>query len=160
MIFDKLWKTRPGQRTDADIRAKISDAFQSYDALSSTHPRIEVEVSAGVVTLRGVVCGGGQRGIAEKLATGVDGVIAVRNELLDDPTIEGAVARALARHPQVRLSTRVVRIKSYNGVVMLRGPVETQVQQMAAEAVTRSVTGVVDVVNQLTVQPERNGHTG
>lgn len=160
MIFDKLWKTRPGQRTSADIRAEINDSFRNYEALNSTHPRIEVEVSEGVVTLRGVVCGGGQRGLAEKLATAVDGVSAVRNELLDDPTVEGTVARALAQHPQVRLSTRVIRIKSFNGVVMLRGPVETQVQQMAAEAVTRSVTGVVDVVNQLTVQPERNGHTG
>ncbi len=158
MIFDKLWSRRNGHRTDADIEAEILEAFRGYDALHLTKPRIQVEVGDGAVTLRGAVRGGGQRGMAAKLAAEVDGVISVRNELLDDPTIEGAVARALARHPQVQLSTRVVRIKSFNGVVTLRGPVQTQGQQMAAEAVTRSVPGVVDVVSHLVVNPERNGH--
>ncbi|MCL4294444.1 MAG: BON domain-containing protein [Anaerolineae bacterium] len=158
MIFDKLWANRNGHHTDADIRAKIYEAFRSYDTLHSTKPRIEVEVNDGVVTLGGAVCGAGQRGMAEKLAAAVEGVRSVRNELRDDPTIEGAVARAMARHPQVGLSTEVVRIKSFNGVVTLRGPVLNQRQQMAAEAVTRSVPGVIDVVNCLVVIPDGNGH--
>lgn len=158
MIFDKLWTRRNGHHTDADIRAEILDAFRGYDALHSTKPRIEVEVSDGAVTLRGVVRGGGQRGMAEKLAAEVDGVSSVRNELLDDPTLEGTVARALGRDPRVHLSTTVVRIKSFNGVVTLRGPVQTEVQQMAAEAAVRGVPGVIDVVNRLVVTPNGNGH--
>lgn len=85
-------------------------------------------------------------------------VISVSNELLVDPTLEGTVAHALGRDPRIRLSTRIVRIKSFNGVVTLRGPVQTEVQQMAAEAATRSVPGVIDVVNRLVVTPNRNGH--
>ncbi len=159
MIFNKLWTRRNGHRTDADIKAEIYDAFRSYDALHLTKPRIEVEVQEGAVTLRGVVLGAGQWGMAEKLAAEVNGVISVRNELLDDPTIEGDVARVLARDPKVRLSTSVVRIKSHNGVVTLRGPVLTQMQQMAAEAAVRSVPGVTDVINRLVVTPPgRDGH--
>lgn len=160
MIFDKLWTKRNGHPTDADIKTEIHNAFRSYDALHLTKPRIDVDVDDGVVTLWGVVCGAGQRGMAAKLAAEVDGVESVRNELLDAPTIEGAVARALARHPQVQLSTTVVRIKSFNGVVTLRGPVQTQGEQMAAEAVTRSVPGVIDVVNRLVVAPDGNGRHG
>jgi osmotically-inducible protein OsmY len=158
MIFDMLRKTHNGHRTDADIKAEIHEAFRDYHPLYATGPPLELEVIDGVVTLRGVVRGSGQRGMAEKLAAEIDGVKSVRNELSDDPTLEGAVARALASHPQLQLSTRVVRIKSFNGVVTLRGPVQTQVQQMAAEAVTRSVPGVVDIVNRLVVTPNGNGH--
>lgn len=158
MIFDKLWTRRNGHRTDVDIKTEICEAYRGYYPLYATRPRIELEVIDGVVTLRGVVRGGGQRGMAEKLAAEIDGVKSVRNELWDDPTLEGAVAHALASHPQVRLSTRVVRIKSFNGVVTLHGPVQTQIQQMAAEAVVRNVPGVTDVVNHLVVIPDGNGH--
>ncbi len=157
MIFDKLWANRNGHRTDAELRAEIYEAFRGYHPLYATKPRIEVEVIDGVATLRGIVRGSGQRGMAEILATETDGVKSVRNELLDDPSLEGVVARALGRDPRVRLSTTVVRIKSFNGVVTLRGPALTQMQQMAAEAVTRSVPGVVDVVNRLVVVPEKDG---
>lgn len=157
MIFDKVRANRKGHHTDADIKAEIDKAFQEYYPLHGTKPRLQVEVSAGVVTLQGVVRGAGQRGMAEKLAE-VDGVRSVHNELVDDPTLEGAVARALARHPEVQLSTTVVRIKSFNGVVTLSGPALSQGQQMSAEAVTRSVPGVVDVVNRLVMIPDGNGH--
>ncbi len=153
MIFNKLWG-RNGHRSEADIVADIYRAFRRHDPLHGTNPRIQVEVSDGVATLRGVVRGGGQRGMAAKLAAEVEGVESVRNELLDDPTLKGTIAHALAVHPQLGLSTRVVWIRSYNGVVTLGGPVSSQAQQMTAEAAIRSVPGVVDVVNRLVVSSD------
>jgi osmotically-inducible protein OsmY len=87
-------------------------------------------------------------------------VTTVHNELQDDPTIEGAVARALATDPRLHLSTTTIQIKSFNGRVILSGPVLNQAQQLAGEAVTRSVPGVIDVANRLVVRPERNGRAG
>lgn len=159
MIFDK-WYNRSAALSDSSIAVRVQEALHRYAPLASTRPVVQVEVVGGVATLRGVVRGSGQRGMAGQLAAAVDGVTAVRNELQDDPTIEGVVARALATDPRVRLSTRTIRIKSFNGVVILSGPVLTQAQQLAAEAVTRRIPGVIDVANRLVVLPKKNGHTG
>jgi osmotically-inducible protein OsmY len=117
-----------------------------------------VEVNEGVAILRAVVRGVALRHAAARLAATVDGVETVRDELLDDPAIERAVAHALATHPGLQLLTDVVSIKSYHGEVTLTGYVPDQSQQMTAEAVARSVPGVKEVVNTLLVSPEGNGH--
>ena len=160
MFFDKLRHRHNGHLSDEDITAKIRETFRNYGPLESTHPSIQVEVLDGAATLRGVVRGAGQRDIAGKLAATVDGVKTVHNELWADPTLEGIVARELATHPLLRLSTTRIKIRSFNGVVSLSGPVLNQVQQMTAEAVARRVPGVKQVVNQLVVIPSENGHYG
>jgi osmotically-inducible protein OsmY len=77
---------------------------------------------------------------------------------LDDPTIERAVAQALATHPYARLITNPVLVKSYHGEISLTGQVASQIQQMIAESVARTVPGVSEVVNALVVSSEGNGH--
>jgi len=157
MIFDKL-RSRNGHRSDAKLVAEIREALRGYAPLYATAPPIQMEVVDGVATLRGVVRGVALRHAAGQLAATVPGVESVRNELRDDLSIERAVAQAMATYPPDRLPTDVVRIKSYHGEVTLTGQVSSQTQQMAAEAVARSVPGVSEVVNALVVSPEGNGH--
>jgi osmotically-inducible protein OsmY len=156
-IFDKLWN-RNGHSSKTGTVDEIFQALHSYSPLDATAPPIEIEVVDGVVTLRGAVRGAGIRDMAGKLAATVEGIEAVNNELLDDPTIEGKVARVLAAHPDLGLSTTLIHLKSYHGVVTLSGPVSSQAQQMAAEAVTRSVPGVANVINRLDVLSNGNGN--
>jgi osmotically-inducible protein OsmY len=158
MIIDKLWNSRNGHLSDADIAVKIKEVLRSYGPLRATKSSIQVDVSGGVATLRGAVRGAGQRDMAGQLAATVDGVETVHNQIQDDSKIEGAVARDLATHPLLRLSTTRIKIKSFNGIVTLYGPVLNQVQQMTAETVTRRVPGVEGVVNRLVVIPSENGH--
>lgn len=158
MIFDRLLARHNNVQTDDKIKAKIMASLWSYAPLRTTKPRIRVEVVSGVATLRGVVRGGGQRGMAERLAAAVEGVTTVHNYLLDDPTIEGVIAQALANNPETRISTTTVRIKSYNGAVTLVGPVFSQTQKMAAETVTRTIPGVIKVVNRLVVVSNGKSH--
>jgi osmotically-inducible protein OsmY len=157
MIFDKP-RTRNGHRPDAEIAADIHQALRGYAPLCAAAPPIQVEVGDGVVILRGVVRGGALRHAAGRLAAEVVGVESVRNELLADPDIEQAVAQALATHPYARLVTEPVLVKSYLGEVTLTGQVASQIQQMIAESVARTVPGVSDVVNELVVESESNGH--
>lgn len=156
-IFDNLWH-RNGHSAKSATAAEIYQVLHSYAPLDATAPIIEIEVADEVVTLRGVVRGAGIRDMAGQLAATVEGVATVNNELVDDPSIEGTVARALASHPELRFSTTVVQLKSYHGVVTLSGPVSSQAQQMTAESVARSVPGVANVVNRLVVMPNGNGN--
>jgi osmotically-inducible protein OsmY len=157
MILDRV-RTRDDHRSDADIAAYIHKALRGYTPLYATAPPIHVEVEDGIVTLRGVVRGVALRHEAGRLAAEVVGAESVRNELLDDPTIERAVAQALATHPYARLITNPVLVKSYHGEGTLTGQVASQIQQMIAESVTRTVPGVSEVVNALVVTSEGNGH--
>ena len=157
MIFDKP-RTRNGHRPDADIAADIHRALRGYTPLCAAAPPIQVEVGDGVVILRGVVRGIALRHAAGQLAAEVVGLESVRNELLADPDIEQAVVQALATHPYARLITNPVLVKSYHGEVTLTGQVASEIQQMIAESVARTVPGVSDVINELVVAPESNGH--
>jgi osmotically-inducible protein OsmY len=157
MILDRV-RTRDDHRSDADIAAYIHKALRGYWPLYATAPPIQVEVEDGIVTLRGVVRGVALRHAAGRLAAEVVGAESVRNELLDDPTIERAVAEALVTHPYARLITNPVLVKSYHGEVTLTGQVASQIQQMIAESVARTVPGVSEVVNALVVSSEGNGH--
>jgi osmotically-inducible protein OsmY len=156
MFFEKFTGRHNGHPSDADITAIVRETLFSYGPLESTHPFIQININGGVVTLRGVVRGAGQRDIAGQLAAAVEGVVAVRNELVDDPSLEGEIGRELATHPLLRLSTTRITIKSFNGVVTLRGPVLNHIQQITAEAVTRRVMGVRKVVNRLVVLNNQN----
>jgi osmotically-inducible protein OsmY len=157
MIFDRL-RTRDDHRSDADIADHIHKALRGYTPLHATAPPIQVEVEDGIVTLRGIVRGVALRHAAGQLAAEVVGAESVRNELLDDPSIERAVAQALATHPYARLITNPVLVKSYHGEVTLTGQVASEIQKMIAESVARTVSGVSEVVNALVVSPEGNGH--
>jgi osmotically-inducible protein OsmY len=157
MILDRV-RTCNDHLSDADIAAYIHKALRGYTPLYATAPPVQVEVEDGIVTLRGVVRGVALRHAAGRLAAEVVGVDSVRNELLDDPTIERAVAQALATHPYARLITNPVLVKSYHGEVTLTGQVASQIQQMIAESVARTVPGVSEVVNALVVSTEGNGH--
>lgn len=157
MIFAKPRKSSVHQ-ADAELAAKIHAILCNYAPLRATNPPIKVDVTAGAATLHGVVRSVALRNAASRLAATVPGVQAVRNELLDDPGIVLGVAQALATHAHIRLLTDVVDIKSYHGEVTLSGQVSCQAQQLAAEAVTRSVPGVIDVINRLVVIPDGNRH--
>ena len=72
---------------------------------------------------------------------------------LTDQEIIGAVTRVLARDGRVNLAD-VIHITAEDGVVRLSGTVPAAGQKKAAEEAIRSVHGVVDIENDLTVAIE------
>ena len=71
--------------------------------------------------------------------------------MISDATISSAVKAALANDP--RVGSLDITVHSHRGRVQLVGYVTSPSQIEAAEAIARSVPGVVSVLNHLRVAP-------
>jgi hyperosmotically inducible protein len=60
----------------------------------------------------------------------------------------------LALFADERVSTRDVHVTTQRGVITLRGKVDSEAEQRAAEEIARTIEGAQDVSNQLTVVPQ------
>lgn len=141
--------------TDEEIRNTIRRNLDR-DVRITQPGNIGAIVADGVVTLTGTVPGYDQKTAAADDAWTAPGVIDVINDVVvvpptrrTDAEIEADVRRALDTDPDInaaRITATVV-----NGVVHLRGAVPTyyQIDESANDA--WSVSGVVNVVNELTV---------
>ncbi|MFW5894058.1 MAG: BON domain-containing protein [Verrucomicrobiota bacterium] len=139
---------------DADIRANAANILRWRPGLDIT--KIQVEVNAGIVTLKGNVDSYWKRNDAEWAVAGVVGVVDVINELSVVPTedivdevIAQDVERALERNLLVEPDE--VTVKVANNEVTLTGTVPTYAAHQAAESAAIYTPGVVDVMNCLTV---------
>ena len=121
--------------------------------------RIKVETHRGVVTLRGKVASGEERGAAEEITKRVDGVASVRNTLEIVPEMKRKVLETkddeVTKSVQNRLATEsqlkdaAIRVRTDNGMVTLMGTVPTMQAKTRATDVVRKVPGVRGVRNEL-----------
>lgn len=75
-----------------------------------------------------------------------------QSESASDRKITADVRSAITSDTSMSLNARNVKIITINGVVTLRGPVETQAEKDAIEAKAEAVAGVSSVDNQLEVK--------
>jgi osmotically-inducible protein OsmY len=144
--------------TDLNLRQDIIDELQFEPRVNAEH--IAVAVQGGVVTLSGHVGSCAEKLAAEKAVKRVKGVKAIAEEIEirfaeDKKTADDEIAaRALNI---LRWSAVVpadsVRVKVQGGRVNLSGQVNWQFQRSAAEAEIRRLSGVVGVVNSITIKP-------
>jgi hypothetical protein len=76
-----------------------------------------------------------------------------QSESAADRKITADIRTAITSDSSMSMNARNVKIITLNGVVTLRGPVETQGEKDAIEAKAESVAGVTRVDNQLEVKP-------
>lgn len=143
-------------RTDTDIQRDVLEELDWDPEVDSTE--IGVEVDEGVVTLTGTVTTYAKRYAAERAALRVAGVRAVANEIVvkergarTDTDIAKAVANALEN--DARVPAERIHIIVRGGKVTLQGEVDHAFQRDAALEDARRVSGVVDVIDQITVRP-------
>ena len=121
--------------------------------------QIKVETQSGVVTLRGKVASAEERGAAEEITKGVDGVKSVRNTLEVGPDMKRKAADAKdneitkSSHDRMavddQLKSTSIRVRADNGTVTLMGTVPTiKIKDRAAE-LARKTPGVRAVRNEL-----------
>jgi osmotically-inducible protein OsmY len=144
--------------TDLDVRQNIMDELEFEPRVHAAH--IGVAVKDGVVTLNGHVGSYAEKLAAEQAVKRVKGVKAIAEEIdvrfpEDKKTADDEiVARALNI---LRWSAVVpadsVMVKVQDGWVSLGGQVNWQFQRSAAEAEIRRLSGVVGVVNSITIKP-------
>jgi len=146
---------------DSVITAKIKTKLATDDFLKSF--QIGVESRKGIVQLSGFVDSQAAVNKAGEIASGVEGVKSVKNDLIvrvpktesagkyfDDSVITTKVKARLAEDNV--LKAYEINVKTYNGVVQLRGFVDSQMTIDRAGKIASGVEGVKSVKNDLIVK--------
>ena len=143
-------------RTDAEVRQDVKDALHGDVRVDSR--MITVDLRDGVVHLHGAVPSSSQKALSRVIAERIKGVREVHNELAVEPLatrgdvdITADVAAALAANSLVDEDN--IEVTTVDGVVYLRGVVESYVSRRVAEEDARGVAGVLDVINEILVSP-------
>ncbi len=151
----------PGEHLDdAVILGNVKAALIAEPKTSARE--INVEVYRGIVQLNGFVDSPAERSRATAVATEVDGVQEVRNnlaikddsttlgEIVDDSLLTAKVKAALIESPDTK--AHQITVETKDGVVQLSGFVDTPMAKSAATTVALSVTGVKNVINEISVK--------
>lgn len=144
-------------KTDDQLKKDISAELEWDPSINASH--VGVAVKNGVVTLTGHLENYMEKSAIERAAARVEGVKAIAIEVdvkLDpshkrsDTDIATAAESALMWHSQVP-SDRI-QVKVEKGWITLKGEVDWDYQRRKAEDAVRSLTGVVGVVNSITIK--------
>jgi osmotically-inducible protein OsmY len=144
-------------KSDAQLKQDVVNELEWDPAIEATH--VGVAVSDGVVVLTGHLRTFAAKHAVEQAVKRVAGVRAIAIELdvqLDphhqrgDADIAVAIETAFKWHAQIPEDR--IRIEVEKGWVTLTGEVDWDYQRHNAELVVRPVTGVVGVVNHITIR--------
>ena len=151
----------PGEQVDdAALLTSVKSALVANPVTEAGE--INVDVNRGVVKLSGFVDTQDEKAKAGDVARGVDGVASVQNdiavkkenssagEVIDDSILTAKVKAALIESPETK--AHQINVETKLGVVQLSGFVDSAAAKDAATSVAKSVTGVKDVKNELSVK--------
>ncbi|MGH8243906.1 MAG: BON domain-containing protein [Steroidobacteraceae bacterium] len=151
----------PGEHVDdAALLTSVKAALVSDPVTEAGE--INVDVNRGVVKLSGFVDTPKEKSAAGDLARKVDGVQSVQNdiavkkgdstagEVIDDSILTAKVKAALIENSDTK--AHQINVETKEGVVQLSGFVDDAGAKAAATNVAKSVTGVKDVRNELSVK--------
>ena len=151
----------PGEQVDdAALLTSVKAALVSDPVTEAGE--INVDVNRGVVKLSGFVDTPKEKSAAADLARRVDGVHSVQNdisvkesdsttgEVIDDSILTAKVKAALIDNSETK--AHQINVETKEGVVQLSGFVDDAGAKAAATSVAKSVTGVKDVRNELSVK--------
>ena len=149
----------PILRTDQQIKKDIVDNLFWNNSVDASN--IKVEVTNGTAILSGTVTNYAAKIQAVSETWDVDGVANIENnidvkypneiEKLMDSDIEKRAVNILAWNPDLESSN--IELSAANGIVSLKGSVDTFWKKVKAEALVGELKGVILVVNHLTVIP-------
>ena len=153
LVFMTGLKGESSTVPDPLIESAVKERLANDGRLKSKG--VEVKAKNGMVTLSGTVETITEKALAEHLVESTYGVKGVVNNLMvrppvsKDDEIRKAVEEALRTTPA--LEKQDVQVDVSQGVVTLKGSVDTLAQSLAAESAAKKIRGVVDVVNMLKV---------
>ena len=151
----------PGEQVDdAALLTSVKSALAADPVTEAGE--INVDVNRGVVKLAGFVDSSKEKSQAGDVARKVDGVKSVQNdiavktenssagEVIDDSVLTAKVKAALIGDSATK--AHQINVETKGGVVQLSGFVDTAAAKSAASQVAKSVNGVKDVRNELSVK--------
>ncbi len=152
----------PGEQVDdAALLTSVKSALVANSVTEAGE--VNVDVNRGVVKLSGFVDTPKEKSAAADVAGKVDGVQSVQNdiavkgggdstagEVIDDSVVTAKVKTALIESSDTK--AHQINVETKQGVVQLSGFVDNAAAKAAATNVAKSVTGVKDVRNELSVK--------
>ncbi len=150
-IPDTTLQTLPPYRPDDELQQEVEKILFDLAPLHVDFRAIKVHVLDGVLYLEGNISSALRGDIVQDQASGVQGLLEIRNHLVGDDRLAGDLAMVLAQDPR----TRDLSIGVYPrlGVVRLSGAVHNAQQKDIAEEIAGTFPGVCSVVNDLVVDP-------
>jgi hypothetical protein len=147
-----------GSRSNETVYRRSTDG-RLYEALR----QVSVETVNATVTLRGKVDSDEAKAAAASVATAIDGVKGVRNDLqvvpLGDRKMVEASDKDITKQVEGRLAQdaqlRKVDVRADGGTVILKGGVPSIGASARASELAREVPGVRSVKNELTYDSSR-----
>lgn len=143
---------------DRQLREDILQELDFEPSVNATN--IGVSVERGIVTLTGHVASYAEKLAAERAVQRLRGVKAIAEEIeVRYPSNKKTADDQIASRAVDILSWSAlvpknkIRIAVHDGSVTLSGEVDWQYERAAAENEVRRLTGVVGVINQITLKP-------
>jgi osmotically-inducible protein OsmY len=148
------------KKTDAEVQQDVIRELKWDTRVDETD--VGVEVDNGIITLTGTVSSWGKRIAAEEAAHRVHGVLDVANDIVvkvpgtggrTDTEVAQAVRNALVWDvfvPDTRIQSTVS-----DGIVTLKGDVDSWIQRDDADRVVRNLAGVRGLRNDIIVKPPK-----
>lgn len=152
-----ITKAELAELTDELVMLAIDDELRRSEAVDGH--RIDVDVDDGIVTLSGRVPNLLAKEIAVGLAQRVRGVVAVLDEMevntdrREDTALIADVSDALSADPATHRLT--VDVSANDNEVTLTGTVPSNGEKTLAGEVAMGVKGVIEVNNELNVEPKK-----
>lgn len=145
-------KKLPPYRTDSALQSEVEARLYDYTPLHVDLPGMKVHVLDSVLYLDGNISSSLRSDIVADQASGVPGLMEIKNNLVGDDTLAADLAMALGRDPR----TRDLPIGVYPrlGAVRLSGAVHNSQQKSAASEIIKGFPGVRSVDNTLVVDPK------
>ncbi len=139
----------PAYRSDSDLQQDVERTLFDLTPLHIDYKGMTIRVLDSILYLSGNISSSLRSDVVQDQASGVQGLLGIKNQLLGDDTLAADLASALGRDER----TRDLPIGVYPklGIVRLSGAVHTPQQRAAAEEIARSFPNVHSVVNTLVV---------
>ncbi|MDF1515082.1 MAG: BON domain-containing protein [Anaerolineae bacterium] len=140
-------RKRDAEDIETDIQGALRADAHNYDAVS-------FEVDGSIVTLTGYVEDVEAMRRAVAIAYSTPGVLGVENKLNTDLSVITRVRYALLNHPRTEIAA--VEVVNNNGVITLKGNVDTADIKATAEEIASQQSGVISVINDIRIEPDEN----
>lgn len=142
----------PPYRSDDELQKEVDSVLDDLTPLHIDFPGMTVRVLDGVLYLDGNISSSLRSDMLTYQASGVPGLLEIKNRLIGDDTLAADLAMALGRDPR----TRDLPIGVYPrlGNVRLSGAVHNEQQKVAATEIARNFPGVRSVINDMVIDPK------
>lgn len=149
-------------QTDEEIKKDVVDQLYWDSRVDASE--LNVKVDDGKVMLEGSVLSYTAKGAAPSAAWTINGVNIVENDLEvkypetvtvpSDEEIKADVETSLSLN--INIDTSDINISVTAGIVTLEGTVDAYWKKTRAENIASGISGVLDVINKLTILPTKN----